>query len=218
MAFSHTAFYDTNVNVTYLLEGHWTSVRMLQLFLTVRRLASTYWTKDVKGLETVHTCQIIHIWSLVFQSRKQEQNVPEQKEWQSGLHHVWEPKKKETTQKSCIIQNQNSDNHWVSSLVRALHVTCQYTEQYLKTRLSLRLNRVCYALFLHCFCSFSLVCTAAAELNDLLQKCSWRWSLLQSLVLNLFKHSCLKVSGEPEDFDLLSQLCTDWDKLCLKLC
>lgn len=65
--------------------------------------------EEVKGLGTVHACQIIHILVLVFQSRKQEQNLPERKEWQSGLHRVWEPKNKETTQKSCIIQNQNSD-------------------------------------------------------------------------------------------------------------
>ncbi len=150
MVFFHTTFYDTNVNVTYLLEGHWTFVRVLKLFLTARRLASTYWTKRQQRrrerTRNSHTCQIIHILVLVFQSRKQEQNVPEQKEWQSGLHRVWEPKKERNNTKSCIIQNQNSDNHWVSSLV---HVTsCQYTEQYLKTRLSLRFKCIISALLL----------------------------------------------------------------------
>lgn len=142
MVFSHTTFYDTNVNVTYLLEGHWTFVRMLKLFLTARRLASTYWTKrqqrrHERTRNSPHMSNYSH-FGLSFPIQKARAKCT----WAKGVTIRSSPclrTKKERNTKSCIIQNQNSDNHWVSSLVHALHVTsCQYNEQYLKIRLSLR--------------------------------------------------------------------------------
>lgn len=86
---------------------------------TCKHLLNKITAKHI-GREWDHMCKINHILFItVFHSRKQKPNVPEQKEWLSDLHHVWQPKntkKYHTQYKTCVLYCPCYNSHSVQNM------------------------------------------------------------------------------------------------------